>query len=437
MKKARSNFFASAGFVLALYGLGCAPATETETSSWNRFRGPNGAGVADDAPLPTTWDASENRRWATPLPGFGRSSPVVAGGRVYVANAEREGKQLKHGLVALDADTGELLWQTTLATRRELQLRNRFGVHSGATPAVDGDRIFAYYGAELAALDPAGEVVWNVIVEPDYEETTRYGAGSSPIVVDDAVIVLQDKEYARPDYDVGFLAAFDRESGAELWRTEFSDGCCSYVTPVVRRTEAGAEIIVALSRKVVAFSVEDGSVLWEDDQNMNQPVASPVLSGDLLCVASGAHNVRETVCRRLTGAGANTQIEPLWRTHTAVGESASPLLYDGQLYVLVQKGVVTAYEAETGTVRFRKRLPSGAYLASLVAGDGKVYAYNNAGVTAVLGSGPAFEQLAVNDLGERGSIATPALAGGRIYLRTAKNLVCIEGAAPASAAASS
>ena len=416
-----------AGVLLLLAGCGGDSSSAGNADAWTRFRGPNGSGLSTESPLPVTWAAdAPNVRWSAPLPGFGGSSPIVVGSSVVVAFAEREGESLTHGVVALDVDSGEEQWRRPVATRKELVLRNRFGVHAGATPVSDERTIYAYFGAELAAIDDRGEIIWSVIVEPDYEETTRYGAGSSPVLAGDSIVILQDKEYAKEDYDFGWLAAFDRSNGELLWRHQLEDGCCSYTTPVLRQTAAATEIIVALSRKIVAFDLADGEILWEDGQDMNQPVASPVLDGDLLCVASGAHNVRETVCRRLSGAGADTTVEPLWRTNRTVAETASPLLYDGKLYVLVQKGMITTYAAETGQILWRQRLSPGAYHASLVGGDGKVYAFNNAGVTTVFSTAPEYEQLAVNDLGERGSIASPAIAGGRLYLRTAKHLVSIE-----------
>ncbi len=378
--------------------------------------------------LPTEWGAGdENVRWSSEVPGFGRASPIVAGGRLFLAIAEPDEKSLGHGIVALDASTGEQLWKTTVASRKKLVLKNRFGVHSGATPVTDGQAVYAYFGAELAALDVAtGQLLWEQVVEDDYEKTTRYGAGSSPVLAGDLIIILQDKEYAKPEYDVGWLAAFDRATGEERWRVEFDDGCCSYVTPTVRQTAAGAEVVVALSRKVVAYAAATGELLWEDDQDMNQPVASAVLIDDLLCIASGAHNVRETVCRRLTGSGSDTDVEVLWRTSRAVAETASPVLYEGRLYVVTQKGVLTTYDALTGQILWRVRLEAGAYHGSLLAGDGKIYAFNNNGVTTVLASASEEKTLAVNQLGERSTIATPAVAGGRLYMRLRDRLVCIE-----------
>ncbi len=421
-------------FILLPLALACVACGDSGSGlgpgDWPRFRGPDGLGIAAEGPLPTTWgENGANVRWRSELPGSGGSSPIVAGGRVYLAIVEDRDDRLDHGLVAVDAGSGELLWKTTVSSRRKLTLRNRFGVHSGATPVTDGETVFVYFGAELAAVGLDGELLWVETVEDDFEQTTRYGAGSSPILVGDSIVVLQDKEYAEND-DVGWLASFDKQTGALEWRTEFATGCCSYVTPVVRETAGGPEILVALAREVVAFSAASGERLWADDQDMNQPVSSPVLVDDLLCVASGAHNVRETVCRRLSGSGKETRVEVLWRTNRTVSETASPLLYGDRLYVMVQQGVITSYDSLTGRILGRARLGSGAYHASLVAGDGKIYALNNEGVATVMAAGGELEILAVNDLGEPLSIATPAIADGRLYVRTDSGLVCIEESAP-------
>jgi outer membrane protein assembly factor BamB len=416
-----------AGLLLSVsLWVSCGPPGVDE-QPWGEFRGSSGTGIAADAELPTVWgEGSDNILWSTEVPGSGRSSPIVAHGRVYVALAKRDGADLEHGIAAIDSDSGELLWKTTVSRRPKLTLRNRYGVHAGATPAADEDRVYVYYGAELAALDQEGQILWKQEVEPDWNKTTRYGAGSSPILVGDVVVILQDKEYAKADYDVGWLAAFDRETGALRWKTEFDEGCCAYTTPTLRETEQGTEIIVPLTQRVAAFSAETGELLWQDAQDMNQPVASAALEGDLLCVASGAHNVRETVCRRLSGSGKETSVEVLWRTNRGVSETSSPVLYEGRLYVVAQKGMLTCFDAATGSILWHTRLEPGGYHASLVAGAGKVYAMSNQGVTTVLASADSHTTLSINRLGERTDVATPAIAGGRLYVRGANGIVCIE-----------
>jgi outer membrane protein assembly factor BamB len=136
--------------------------------------------------------------------------------------------------------------------------------------------------------------------------------------------------------------------------------------------------------------------------------------------------VRETVCRRLIGSGEETRAEVLWRTSRAVPETASPVLYEGRLYALVQKGMLTCFDAETGNILWRIRLQPGVYHSSLVAGDGKIFATSSQGVTTVLASADTMTTLAVNDLGQKIDLATPAMAGGRLYLRTESGLVRID-----------
>ena len=406
--------------ILALVS-GCARKTETETTGdWPQWRGPEGRGVSPLSGLPHTWSTgSANIRWTTEIPGVGNSSPVVSGGRVYLTSAYDREDEPRRVVLSLDLQTGELLWETRVGSAPR-EARHQLNTSSAPTPAADDGGVYAYFGSVLARLDTGGEVVWRVDVDPDYVRYSRYGAGSSPVLMGDAVVVVQDREFGDTD-DVGWFAAYDRATGRQIWRNEWQDTCCSYSTPVVVDRPSGRQLLLAHSGMVAGYDAADGRRLWSVKVKMGQNVPSLAIEGDLVCASGGATRVKSSACMRLGPEGAP---EILWQSGKDPAKTASPVLHGGLFFVVSENGVLTCYDAASGTVHWRRRLKGGGYHVSLTAGDGNVYAANARGLTTVLTAGPEFERIAESDLGEGGT-ASPAFAGDCLLIRTHSRLFCI------------
>ncbi|MDX1502351.1 MAG: PQQ-binding-like beta-propeller repeat protein [Thermoanaerobaculia bacterium] len=411
-------------------GAGAPPADPGE---WPRFRGPGGNGVTEATGLPVEWSAdSPNVRWRTEIPGIGNSSPIVSHGRVFLTTAVDTGeRQLSRRVVALDLDSGGILWQREVTAGEEEQ-KHPLNTSAAPTPVTDGRVVYAHFGDVLVALDREGEELWSTVIDPDYLEFSHYGAGSSPVLTEKAVIVAQDRETG--EKAAGWIGAFDRRTGRELWRESWTDRCCSYTTPLIRDRGAGEEIIFPQQGMIVAYAAEDGRTLWTHELVVNQPVASPVTpEPDLLVFLSGANQVRVAQAIRLTGAGSETRPEALWQATRVVPQTSSPVVYQGLLYSTTDAGGMVARPVDDLNPFYTRRLPSTAYESSLVAGDGKVYANNMRGETAVVRAGSRFELLALNSLGERGSNASPAVAGSSLLIRTRRGLFRIDGPGPQGA----
>lgn len=402
---------------------GCRGAPEGE---WPQWRGPDGLGLVEDR-LPVAWGADGSAfRWQTELPGVGNSSPVAAGGRIFLTAASEPSASggVERWVVSLDLESGALLWRTPVHSAPG-ETTHRLNTIAAPTPVTDGDSVFVYFGSILARLDRDGALIWKREINPRYAELSRYGASSSPVLTDEAVIVTQDREYATSE-DPGWIAAFERTTGEPLWRTEWSDTCCSYSTPLVVRRDGGEEIVLAHSGRVTAYAAESGEQLWSHSYPIHQMVASPVIRGDVLAVSGGAHNVRHTVFLRLRGTGSETRTEVLWEDGRLVPEVSSPVLYDGLFFTVTDRGVIVCRDARTGELHWKHRLAPRRNRASLLAGDGKVFVTSSAGVVSVVAAAPTFELLAENLLGEELSNASPAVAGDCLLLRTRTRLVCIE-----------
>lgn len=415
--------------VLLLWLVTAAPSFAEGSESppagdWPQWRGPGGLGISTASDLPETWDSEGTGQcWKTALPGSGNSSPIVSSGVVFLTTAEGKPQSLERKVLALNFDTGEILWTRSIAKYPGEKIAHNHTTWAAPTPATDGQLVFAYFGSHLAALTFDGRIVWDQEVDPAYASSSRYGAASSPVLSDDAVIVFQDREWAADQTeDKGWLASFDKATGKENWRIQWGNSCCSYVTPFLL---GHSEILLTQANRVSVHGVGSGEQLWGFKQTMNQPVAGPVTEDDLLCVASGADHVRSASCRRLRGRGKETEVETLWETSIGVPSTSSPLLFQGLLYMLAENGILTCYDARSGESLWRIRLATGRYLASLVAGDGKVYASNSNGLTTVLAVGPELRKITENRLRETAVTASPALTDGRILLRAESYLYCL------------
>lgn len=419
----------------ALLVLGCAPGRDAE---WSQWRGPGGFGVSAEEMLPVEWSAdSENVRWSVPLVGRGNSSPIVAVDTVYVTEARRaveamDGaeKAFERWLLAIDSVSGEVKWETWVVTTAA-EPKHWLSTFAATTPAADRKGVYVYFGSHLARVLHSGEVDWLVDVDRAYADYARYGAATSPVLASDLVVVLQDREwgYTKTE-DSGWLAAFERDTGDLRWKVEWSgqEGpCCTYTTPLVLRAPRGERLIVAYSWFIREYDLRTGALLWSRDYDINQLASSPVFENDILVVSGGAHAVKATQAFSIVVAEPGSEPSLLWGNKEAVPETSSPLLLNGLLYTVTDFGVMSCRRAHTGELLWQRRLPKGQYRSSLIAGDGRIYAASQRGVS-VVAVGEEFKLLAENQLGGRGSNASPAIGGGCLLVRTEAHIHCVTGA---------
>ncbi|MCH9651011.1 MAG: PQQ-binding-like beta-propeller repeat protein [Deltaproteobacteria bacterium] len=410
---------------ILLLAASCSPELQP-LPEWNQFRGPTGLGISAEVNLPETWNIDgTNVRWVTDLQGLGNSSPIVSQGRVFLTAASDDPEAPKNALrevFAYDLETGVLQWKIPLESTPKEKV-HFLSTLAPATPVADENHLWVYIGSHLAKLDHEGQVLWKKEVDPDYWRTTRYGVGSSPVLVAGLVVLFQDQESSRLK-DRGWLAAFDQDTGEEKWRHEWTHTCCSYATPLVYDDGEILQILVPFSGEVASYVAETGERLWSHPYKIHQIVPSLALEGDLLCATGGGHSVNGTACLRLTGSGRDTTAETLWTTPRLPATMASPVLYNGRLYVLTQKGVLVQYDPETGAIQWQQRLSRGMCQSSLVAGDDKIYAVSRRGPVAVVAAQDELQLIAENML-DGGLNSTPAIADGCLLLRAKKRLFCV------------
>ena len=417
--------------------------------NWPQFRGPTmNAAVADDPDLPERWSRTENVEWVADVPGLGWSSPVVWGNRVFLTTVTAGGEfeQPKPGLYApngrpepvpldhdwrvycLDLETGAVLWQQSVRRGRPEFPRHMKNTYASETPATDGERVYVRFGdLGLYAFDVEGAEVWRVLI-PDRRTRSAWGSASSPVVHGDMLIILYDNE------EKSWLAALDKRTGEELWRTA-RDEVSTWATPYVWENELRTEIVTSGVNRIRSYDL-DGRLLWEMDGRMSwAAIATPFSSHGLVYVNSGyfrdehrpAYAIRPGASGDVTlAAGERSNEFVAWYQPRAGNYNTSPLIYGDVYYSLLDRGFFEAYDAVTGEPIYgRRRIRVGAsFTSSPWAYNGKVFALSEQGDTYVIRAGREYELVGVNSLDEM-AMASPAIAGDRLLIRTASKLYSI------------
>ncbi len=409
MKKRLSRAFC---FALVLAGLIAASAGAQE---WTRFRGPDGTGIgtADGIPAKIT---TAHYEWKVALPGAGHSSPVLWGRKIFLTceGPSRGSRQV----VCLSADGGKVLW--TWRDRFMSYRSNRLNSFAASTPAVDARRIYLTWvsGTKtlVLALDHSGKKVWQRELS---DFAARHGAGTSPIVFDGVVLVGNDHAGRK-----SLLVGLDPETGKTRWSIARPSGPTSYMTPTIYRPKGKpAEVIFAsCARGVTSVDPASGKINWSVSCNFSlKVVASPVVAGGMIYVSTGRGGGRESAVIRPPVAGKPAALA--FRLDKEVPYVPTPIAVGDYVYVLNDNGTLTCIAAATGKRVWREKL-SGVFYPSPVCIDKRIYFINNKGEMTVIQAGTTFKKLATATLPER-TQATPAIANGRMYIRTRSHLICV------------
>lgn len=455
---------------LAALGACLAASVSAGDGAWPQFRGPGALPVSEDPSLPATWSTTENVEWVSEIPGLGWSSPVVWGQKVfltstssdtdlkqpslgvdfsndYVAELADQGKtdeevmtavvardteqpsevSLKYHLFCLDLETGRVLWTQTFHSGPPPVGRHRKNSYTSETPVTDGQAVYVYVAfLGIYAFDMDGTPLWHTPLRP-HKVYLDFGGGASPALHGDSLFILNDNEEA------SFIAGFDKKTGKELWRTgrpglgteQMRSG---WSTPFIWENEHRTELVTTGPGVAISYDLE-GRELWRMSGMEGMAIQSPFSWGGLVYVTSGtARNDMKPLAAIRPGASGDITLPEgetgsehvAWLDPAAGGTYLpTPLVYDGGLYTLTDKGIFARYDPKTGERTYRKRLHRGArnFTASPWAYGGMIFCLNEEGDTFVVKAGETFELLGTNSLDEF-SMATPALSGGRLLLRT-------------------
>ena len=422
---------------------------------WPAFRGPGATGIGSGEP-PVEWDVETGKHvlWKTEIPGLGHSSPVVWGDRIFLttAIAASGNHEVRTGLtgdvstvqdesehtwkvLALDRDTGEILWQRTAGRAVPETQRHFKSTQANSTPVTDGRYVVAVFPTVgLVCYTVDGELEWKKDLGPldagwFYDPSYGWGFASSPILFEDLVILQADVQ------EGGFLAAWRLEDGEPVWRTE-RDDVPGFSTPTLVATDGGPEL-VANGSTVRGYDPRTGEELWRLGPNSELPIATPVTvpgrrSDRLVIVTAGYPPIRPIYGIRPgrrgdispeDGPGGGSEKGPVAWSHDRGGAyMPTPLVYGDLFYLVHHNARLVAYEALTGEEVYKTRFSEGGtFTGSPVAADGRIYFPTEDGAIYVVEAGPEYRELAVNDMGEV-VMTTPAIAEGTLFVRSLRHL---------------
>ncbi len=416
-----------------------------------------------------TWDREKNVEWVTEVPGRGWSSPIVWGDQVFLTSAfpdEKLGRLEPKGtfrwmVYSLDIETGEMRWsrEAHAGPADPMSQRRRTNGYATPTPTTDGERVYALFGSHgLYAYELDGTPAWTYPI--DRRQTFfDYGHAASPVVHEGQVIFTSDTE------EESYIASIDAETGRELWRT-IRNETTSYATPLVWKNDLRTEVLTSGVRRIRSYDL-DGELLWEMDGGMGQNLSpSPFSSHGLAYVTAGYYKYphrpvyafkagasgdislrswsegKENAPRgaseeQVAKMGGDISKDSLkeeersseflaWYQPVAGPEVTSPLVVGDYYYTLLDQGFITCHDAKTGEVVYGKtRIPGyDRFMSSPWYYNGRIFLLSEDGRTFVVKPGPEFEVLHRNELDEL-TIATPAIAQGRLFIRTESRLYSI------------
>jgi outer membrane protein assembly factor BamB len=429
-----------------------------QAQNWPQFRGPSASGVVEGQTAAVKWNAekSENLLWKTKLPGLAHSSPVVWGNTVFVTTAVTTATkdETRFGLYgdvapvkddpkhiwkvyALDKRTGKILWERIAYEGLPKVKRHPKSTHADSTPVTDGKRLIAFFGSHgLYAYDLKGKLLWKQdlgvldagwFYDPDYQ----WEYGSSPIIYKELIIIQADLQKD------SFIAAYNIKDGKLVWKTPREE-IPGWATPTVYEGKTRAELITNGTKAIRGYDPATGKELWRLTPNSEITTPTPIVAHDLMYVTSGYRPVQPIYAIRL-GATGDITLKPgkdssefiAWSKPRGGPYMPTPVVYGDYLYICSNQGVLTAYHAKTGERAYQERLggKGGAFTASPVASDGKLYLSSEDGDIFVVKAGPKYELLATNPVGEV-MMATPAISDGLVIVRGVNHLFAF-GAAPA------
>jgi outer membrane protein assembly factor BamB len=390
---------------------------------WTRFRGPNGSGISSASNIPVQVTPADYL-WKADLPGVGHSSPVLWGEKLFVTSAENtKGKRHLH---CLDARTGKPVWSRTYVFKD--YHTHELNTTASSTPTVDAERVYTIWPTPDAylvmALDHDGTELWRRDLG---KLAIQHGGAVSPILAGNTIIlgIYQEQESAP-----GFLFGLDKKTGEMRWKIpRKANPSAAYSSPLIFKPKSGKDeaVFTSTAHGFTSVDPETGAINWELPDAFNvRCVASPVLAGDLIFATAGqGDGVKKGVAVRPGSAQSKTPPKLEYRVERGATYVPTPIAFGDRIFTWGDGGIVSCLKADTGEVVWNERVASGVnFYGSPVCAAGRLYALSTKGELVVVEASDTFKILGKSDLGE-GSHATPAVANGRMYIRTLSHVICI------------
>jgi outer membrane protein assembly factor BamB len=418
-------------------------ASVAQAENWAQWRGPAFNGSTTEKGLPQTFSKTENVAWSTELPGPSNATPLIFDDKVFLSATDPESGSLL--AMCLSVKDGKILWKARTGKDGQLQGNN----FAGPSPATDGKRVVFLYGSgDLAAFDMDGKALWSRNLAKELVGLrTKYGYNSSPVLYQDKLFVQLlrgTKTYGGPAYQgpaMSHLLAIDPATGKDLWKQDrpcdaVDESNEAYTTPIPTEVRGKPELLMIGGDLVTATDPATGKELWRYNYNpkkqwMWRLIPSLVVADDLLIGVLPRGNAMYAI-RPGKGQGTLGKETEAWTFDGKTSDSATPLLYEGNLYILESDAkVMTCLDPKTGKQKWQGSLGVKSVMrASPTGADGRIWCLSSDGDVVVLAAGDQFKILAKVALGDGPAYSSIAIANGHVFVRTAKRLWCFGKAAP-------
>lgn len=393
------------------------PSDEEIAKNWPSFRGPQGSGISAYTNVPDKWNGKlgEAIIWKSNVPLPGHNSPVIWNGRVFLSGANKEQRQV----YCFDTVSGKLLWQrdvtnTSSTTDKTIELEEDTG-YAAPTVATDGTRVCAIFPTgDVGCFDFEGKKLWSKnLGTPD----SIYGYASSLAMYQNLLLIQYDQ--ATADDNKSRMIALDIFSGMTVWETN-RPVPNSWTSPIVVKIADQSQLITCADPWVIAYNPSNGAELWRVDCLGTDVAPSPIYAGGLVF---GIHPYSSLVAIKPTGQDDVTKTHIAWKATDNIPDISSPVSNGNLIFLLETYGKLTCYKVSDGTKLWEQDLETSFMASPSLAGD-RLYLLSEKGVMFIAKVGSEYTELAKSPLGEK-CYASPAFANGRIYIRGVENLYCI------------
>lgn len=390
--------------------------------NWPDFRGPTMDGHSDAKELPLEWSEQKNVRWKTAIAGRGWSTPVIWGEQIWLTTATSDGQELY--ALCLNKESGEVTQRIKVFEVEKPEPVNATNSYASPSPVIESGKVYVHFGTYGTASinTETGSIIWK---RTDLKLDHKEGPGSSPVLYKDSLIVTCDGA------DVQYITALDTANGEPKWKTKRTvnfgffpgDMRKAFSTPLIAQVDGKPQLITTAAQSAYGYELESGKEVWRLGYGGFSNASRPVVGQGMMFLNTG-YMRPQIMAVKLGGSGIIAESQVAWSQAAGVPNKPSPLLMDDLLYMISDGGVASCLDTTTGKPVWTKRL-GGSFSASPIASAGRIYISDQEGKTIVFKPRREYEQLAVNKLDD-GCMASPAVSGKAIYLRTKTCLYRIE-----------
>ncbi len=408
--------------------------------NWPHWRGPNHNGVSEASNLPTTWSNTENIIWKTPLPHWSAATPIIWGDQIFIMSPEKSSNNIRSNpggsklfLISISKKDGKILWQKELDDRNQL-----YNKHNNATPSpvTDGKIVWSMTGTGIVtAFDMQGNQIWKRDLQKDYGLFgLNFGYGSSPLIYDGNLFIEVLQGY-RTD-DPSYIISLNGQNGKTLWRQErptdaLRESPDAYTTPALLDYNGKTQIVISGGDYVTGHDPRTGKEIWRSagtnplKRTNYRVVSSPIIVDGIIFAPTRQRPL--LALRAGGGLGDVTTSHFIWKWEgSGTPDVPSPVCDGAYFYMVDDGGRVTCLDAKKGTLIWGpENTTPGTVSASPILVDDKIYILNESGITTIVSIDPKFKILSTNHLDGSYTLASPAISGSRIFIRTGTHLYCI------------